>query len=947
MPAKRQRSGPSGLRAPPPERTNGASPIPWPAAELFRQGPPRTYTGRELEHIAFPLGGVGAGSISLGGWGQLRDWEVRNRPDKGFAPGGCFFTLKLLVDEPARPRRKLVKVLQGPAEGNFCAGGHTARWEFGDGLPHFREASFTGSYPLARVELRDRDVPLDVALEAWSPFVPLEDRPSSLPGVVLTYRLRNQARGPVSGWVFGNLRNFTGRCDGPGGLGFDGAAFRPDRVNEALARDGLTGLLCRSEGLAEDDPLAGSLFLGTTRPEAAVWARWSDDFLWKFWEAISSDADFPPPTGRADIGTVGAPFALAPGESADMTFLLTWHFPTFEQYWKGPSEGGKRPRWRNYYATLWRDALDAAVELAANLERWGRATREFHDALHGSTLPAHVLDAVSSNLSILKTNTCLRLPDGTFYGWEGVSDKGGCCEGSCTHVWNYAQAQAFLFPSLQRSMREADYEFDMLDDGFLQFRMPLPPGTRADGSFFPCADGQMGVVVQTWREWLLGAGDDWLRRIWPKAKKALEFAWKYWDADRDGVMEGMQHNTLDIEFYGPNPMIGTLYLAALRAGERMARRLGDERSAAEYARLAEAGARKLQELLWNGEYFEQKVAPRAHEAWPEPYRSMAEKRGRDDRFPDWPRWQYGSACVSDQVIGCWLARVAGLGELLPAELVREALRAVFRHNFRADMTDHVCGWRPYALRDERALLVASWPRGGRPGYPPHYADEAWPGCEYQVASHMIYEGLVEEGLAIVRAVRERFTGGRRNPWDEFECGHHYARSLASYALLTALSGFSYSAPDALLGFAPRVCPEDFRAFFSSGTAWGVYAQRWKGGRGELSLRVSGGRLELAALDIELPAPAVRGGVRGGREPSPAEGHLAEAAVVRASSTGSGAPAPRLARDASDRETLRARLEPREAPGAKARLVLEPHVTLSAGDALSIRIVLRGASEDAS
>lgn len=823
--------------------------IPWSRAELFRQGPPKTYTGRDLAEIAFPLGGIGAGSISLGGWGQLRDWEVRNRPDKGFAPGGCFFTLKLSTGP-----RKVVKVLQGPAEGSFCAGGHTARWEFGDGLPHFREVSFTGSYPFAHVALKDPDVPLDVELEAWSPFIPLEDRPSSLPGAVLTYHLKNRSKTRVRAWVFGNLRNFTGRCDGPGGMSFEGAIERPDRTNEAVSREGLTGLLCKSVGLPDDDPKAGSLFLGTTTPGAAVWPRWADDFLWKFWETISSDEEFPPPAGPkgADIGTVGAPVELMPGGSASVTYILTWHFPNFEQYWKTCGEDKKHPVWKNYYATLWRDALDAADELRGHLEEWYKATREFHDALHDSTLPAHVLDAVSANLSILKTNTCVRLPDGTFYGFEGTSDKGGCCEGSCTHVWNYAQAVAFLFPALQRSMREADYEYNMLEDGFLQFRMPLPPGTKADGSFFPCADGQMGGIIQIWREWLLGAGDDWLRKMWPKAKKALEFAWKYWDADRDGVMEGLQHNTLDIEFYGPNAMISTIYIGALRAAERLARHLGDEHSADEYKRLADSGVKKLQELCWNGEYFEQKVNPRAHEAWPEPYRSMAERRGKDDRFPDWPRWQYGSACVSDQVLGCWLAQVSCLGELLPKEIVQKALRSIFKYNFRPDMTDHVCGWRPYALREESALLIASWPRGARPGYPPHYADEAWPGCEYQVASHMIYEGLVEEGLAIAKAVRERFVHGRRNPWDEFECGHHYARSLSSYGLLTALSGFAYSAPEKLLGFAPRVNAEDFRTFFSSGTAWGTYSQIWKGTSGRLTIRIGGGEQELAVLDVAPP-----------------------------------------------------------------------------------------------
>jgi hypothetical protein len=658
-----------------------------------------------------------------------------------------------------------------------------------------------------------------------------------MPCAVLTYAIRNRARARLSGAVFGNLRNFVGEKEG--------------RANEPRAGDGLAGLFCANAELGEGDPRRGSLFLGTTSPGASVWPRWTDDRRWKFWEAVAGPGPFPPPDGTADVGTVAAPLEVAKGETVSVTFLLTWHFPNFEKYWGSCDEGRRRAVWRNWYAGEWRDAFEVARELARDLDALQGKTRAFHGALFSSTLPAHVLDAVSANLSTLRTNTCVRLPHGTLYGWEGCDDGSGCCEGSCTHVWDYAQAQAFLFPALQRSMRQADYEHNMLDDGLCQFRMPLPPGTKAEGGMHPAADGQMGAIVQVWREWLLGAGDDWLRAMWPRAKRALEFAWRYWDADRDGVMEGMQHNTYDIELHGPNSFCTGLYLAALRAAERMARRLGDGESADGYARLAAEGARRLADLTFNGEYFEQKVNASARDAWPEPWRSMGD-RGLDDRFADWPRWQCGRGCLSDQAMGCWLARVAGLGDVLDPARVRSALRAIFRHNWRPDLTEHVNSWRLYALRDEAGLLVASWPRGGRPGYPMWYCDEVWPGVEYQVASHMIYEGMLEEGLAVVRGCRDRFTGGRRNPWDEFECGHHYARSLASWAVLTALSGFEFSAPERRLGFEPRVSAPDFRSFFSSGTAWGVYSQRWKGSGGRIAVEVLGGRLELARLDFVVP-----------------------------------------------------------------------------------------------
>ena len=398
-------------------------------------------------------------------------------------------------------------------------------------------------------------------------------------------------------------------------------------------------------------------------------------------------------------------------------------------------------------------------------------------------------------------------------------------------------------------MLEAHLTYSMADDGFIQFRMPLPLGTKAKAGFLPAADGQNGLVMQAYREWLICGDRAWLARVWPRVKLALEFAWKYWDADRDGVMEGVQHNTYDQEWWGPNTMTGSLYLGALRAGEELALAVGDTKAAAVYRKLFEKGSAWTDRHLFNGEYYEQQVNPKANDLWPEPYHSTND-RGRDDRFPGWPRWQFGQGCLSDQLIGQWVAAMLGLGYLYDKRNVRKALRAIFRHNWRPDLSDHPCTLRIYAVNDEAGLLIASWPRGGRPGYPFWFADEVWCGIEYQVASHLICEGLLEEGLAVAKGVRDRHRGDRRNPWDEFECGHHYARSLASYGLLLALSGFTYCAAENTIGFAPKVFEDDFRAFFCVEGAWGSLRQKLTREKKEVAISVEYG--ELAVRRVLTP-----------------------------------------------------------------------------------------------
>ncbi|GBC95001.1 hypothetical protein HRbin16_00788 [bacterium HR16] len=381
----------------------------------------------------------------------------------------------------------------------------------------------------------------------------------------------------------------------------------------------------------------------------------------------------------------------------------------------------------------------------------------------------------------------------------------------------------------------------------MTFRMPLPLGTIPEPTFHAAADGQMGGILKVYREWQICGNEEWLKSLWPSVKRALEYAWCEWDKDKDGVMEGVQHNTYDIEFHGPNTMMGSFYLGALRAAEEIARHLGEHDKAEEYRRVYESGRAWMDEHLFNGEYYIHEVRPASPEM------------STDPQSPDFPKYQLGRGCLSDQLIGQWVARMLRLGDLFDHEHVRKALQSVFRYNWKSDLSEHANPQRIYALNDEAGLLLATWPHGGRPLFPFPYSDEVWTGIEYQVASHLIYEGFLEEGLAIVKGVRDRYTGERRNPWNEFECGNHYARAMASYALLLALADFFYSAPRGLLRFAPRVYAEDFACFFSVDSGWGVVKQAFGAGYGRAEVQVHRGALTLreVQLGFALSQPQVR------------------------------------------------------------------------------------------
>jgi non-lysosomal glucosylceramidase len=819
--------------------------------------PGRRFTKESLREIAFPLGGIGTGTVSLGGCGNFRDWEIFNRPNKGGVLPFTFVSMHIAGGGLAKP---VIRVIERQPHPPYTGSDGVPR-QTALGLPRFREAAFTGSYPFANIQFVDARLPVEVSLEAFNPMIPLGTADSSLPVAVLTYSVKNRASSAINAGLAFSIMNPAG---------YDGVTRLSDRygsqfgsnLNEFRTGTGVCGLHLSSSKYAVDSPRYGSMAVVTEAGDNSYRLAWEHGEWWdefqKWWDEFLARGRFPnspakPSEDKAtEYASLASHFALNSGETKRITFVLAWHFPNTENYWSD-REGGSHPPLKNEYGTRWHSAWEPAVHAMRELNSLHARSRKYHDTLYASTLPAPVIDAVSSQASILRTNTVMVLENKVTLAFEGCNDHGGCCPMNCTHVYNYEQAMAHLFPELERSMRETDFLVNMRPDGSMSFRTPVP--LRQGGNqTHPAADGQMGCVMKVYREWTRGAGDEWLRKLWPNVKRAVEYAWVKWDADRDGVMEGEQHNTYDIEFYGPNTMMGTLYLGALEAAARMAEHLGDLETAESYRALFEKGRARLDQALWNGEYYVQKV---------------------DESQPKAKRYQYGEGCLSDQLLGQWFAEVVDLGKLLPQDHVRSALASIFRYNFNSDFADFANAQRIYALNDEKGLLLCSWPKGKRPALPFVYSDEVWTGIEYQVAAHLIYEGKVKEGLAIVEAARGRYDGARRNPWNEIECGHHYARAMASWSVLTALSGFGYSAPRKEIRFRPRVSTAQFQCLYSAGTAWGSYAQQSAKQKLDAEITVEGGALELAA--VRLPFTGRRAKVTG-RVPAQAEVAGGEAAV---------------------------------------------------------------------
>ena len=370
--------------------------------------------------------------------------------------------------------------------------------------------------------------------------------------------------------------------------------------------------------------------------------------------------------------------------------------------------------------------------------------------------------------------------------------------------------------------------------------------------------------MKVYREWQVAGDDLWLKKRYPLARRSLEYCIRTWDPQQKGALIEPHHNAYDIEFWGPDIMCTSFYLGTMRAMVEMAMALGQEKDARRYADLADKGQAYCDAKLWNGEYYYQRLQwknLKASRQLPKLVSGTGQIHSAGGYSAEalqilkkeGPKYQYGTGCISDGVMGQWLASQLGLPDALNRTRTRRHLRAIFKHNFRRTLRGHTNPQRPgYALNDEPGLLLCSWPRGGKPSLPFVYSDEVWTGIEYQVASHMIWEGLVDEGLSIVRAVRARYAGEVRNPWNEFECGNYYARAMSSYGL--ALGGFRYHAPARRLELAPRLAHKKGRLFFAVESAWG--SSHYSKQRQKLSVCIEVEVGELSADEIACSGPLV-------------------------------------------------------------------------------------------
>jgi len=808
----------------------------------------KTYDQEHIQKIKMPVGGIGTGSVFFTGRGSLEDWEIMNRPAKGFNPTlenwgpvkqkGPFFAIYIEDGEG----NKQTRLLEGPPNESYYEGALGA-FSNNHGLPRFGNANFKTAYPFGQVFLSDKELPVEVVVGAFNPLIPGNVDDSSIPIAILSYNVKNITNKDISISLSGTLQNF---------IGFDGNRGEAIKnINTIKDEQDLKGIHYTTNGVDPQSEQWGSMSLvslnkGNTTYRTA-WQkkinRWDKKRL-DFWDDFSEDGVLEKrenPKANAPMGSLAVKTTLKAGEEKNFRFLISWYFPNRQTWDKPGFQKYIKATVGNYYATKYKDSWDVITKELPRLESLENQTKTFVNALIQSDIPEEVKESSLFNLAHLRTQLAFRIKSGHFLGWEGLFDDRGSCFGSCTHVWNYEQTTAFLFGELAKTMRDVEYGYATDEKGMMSFRvyLPLEEGKKWGKA---AADGQMGCIMKFYRDWQLSGDDVFLKQHWPMVKKSLEFCWipGGWDANKDGVMEGSQHNTMDVEYFGPNPQMGFWYLGALKATERMANYLGEKRFAKECKSIYKKGAAWMDKNLFNGEYYEQHIQPpmKPENVAPSLLGATSGSKVLDLTSPD---FQLGKGVLVDQLVGQMFAHILDLGYLAKEENIKKTLESIMKYNYVENMTSHANFHRSYALGDESALLMAAYP-DERPEKPFPYFTEVMTGFEYTAAIGMLQEGQLENGLQCIQNVRSRYDGKKRSPFNEAEAGHHYARSMVAWAGILATTEFHYSAVDKSMIFTSK--PGTY--FWSNGYSYGTCEIKEE----QAILKVLSGQLKLKSIELQ-------------------------------------------------------------------------------------------------
>ncbi len=762
------------------------------------------------------LGGIGTGSIELRKDGRFYNWSVFNNYPKETGPrfiqipnahedpaaSNLFFIVRYEV-EGKKPKMKLLQITDGINEGAMDGIIYYFPW-----LDAIESIEYKARFPFVNIKFTDEEMPFDIELEAYSPFIPHDVKNSSLPLINFDFKITSKTNKKIDVMIIATLRNL---------VGYD----TNDKyfITGIEKKDKFLSCNMTCGGMDKKASSFGEMVLSSLNPNSTYYSGW--EHRHPYYEYILRHKTLPnidDTNGTTDMKNIPEWLPVTNGRNkldaktgkkvvADQndprlfsslayssklnyksdefhhSFLFSWNFPNLYAEMVGNKkediiEG-------HYYSNFFNSGLEVAEYGVKNKSELYKKSKKFVDDFFDSSIPVFVLEQINSQLNTFITSGRF-VKDGWFGIQEGLSPSKSWGPVATIDVALYGSIPTLLlFPELQKSMMRAHKNIQRkngqiahgLYKNFSQFE-----DNTADVS--NRIDLPSQYIIMVLRDYFWTNDKDYLREMWPSVKKAMNYVLNNLDLNKDLMpdMEGTRSSYDNFPMYGLASYTQSLWLAAMTSVNKVSNEIGDKEAESISKKIIDNGKGLMEKYLWNGEYYRL-------------YNDYDNKINNNSKIDD--------GCLTDQMIGQWSAHFSALGYLLEEGNIKTALQKILKMSFDPNT----------------GLRNASWP--GTKWWndvPPNIWNDqgntSWTGVELAFASFLIYEGMYDEGLKIIESVNKRYRKAGLY-WDHQEFGGHYYRAMSAWAILNAVAGFQINKDT--LYFSPKLRQKKQKLFLITTT----------------------------------------------------------------------------------------------------------------------------------
>jgi len=742
---------------------------------------PITYTSEDKVISGMPLGGIGCGTLQIfpdgtrGAFTGMNNWEKPLGQLHWFRPGTAE---DYRVSNPfavfvEKGGKRISKFLQSTPL---------------DKCPTVEKIKFEADFPVAKLTFQDSEIPLDISLTAFSPFIKNDDKNSSIPCAIYLFKIKNTSDETVTASLLASAVNPVGN-------------WNVARYNKIIRKGNLIGVGFYRNNSHPWDPAAyGEISLMTRLSENVTYQnQWSyvrenfrgnsGDRRFEVWERFSEKGELANEAlsleaqGEGDewMAALAVKFKLEPGEEKEIPFYYTWFMPN---HYLG-----------HMYEKWFKNSVEVAQYIDTEKDNLYSRIKSWQDVVKDAPLEGWLKDGLINYLSII-ISTSWWTKDDKFAMYENPV-KWPLMDSLDVRYYG-TMALAIFFPDLEKNTMLLFKKFQKKDGRIAhdlgKSQIGCPSGGTTAGR--PWKDLSTKYALMAYRDFLWTGDVKFLKAIYKSVQKSMEWEFAQ-DKDGNGLPDNEgKDQTYDLwDFYGTNSYSSSIFLASLLACMKMANIMGDKPFYKKCEEYFKKGSESFEKELWNGSYY------------------IAGKSGNTSY----------EACTAGQLNGQWYAHLLDLGYILPEEHVKKAVRTILDLNGKMSPFGIVNSVFPDPeCRDLHRS--SSGPRGTSEGEniirggiidkSSYHAENIWAGETYAACALAVYEGFQDEGLDIARRTWENFVYATKNVWSQPDVvfagdgslgdGELYVRNMSLWTIVFAMAKYREDVKEFLLKIEPKL-----------------------------------------------------------------------------------------------------------------------------------------------